>query len=71
MTVGLFNFGGNPMKFLRLPDLLSRLGVSRSWVYDQIRNGNFPKPLQIGPRSVAWLESDIEDWAFRLKGTPK
>ncbi|EOF6573670.1 helix-turn-helix transcriptional regulator, partial [Salmonella enterica] len=26
------------------------------------RTGVFPKSIKIGPSSVAWLESEIEEW---------
>jgi prophage regulatory protein len=46
---------------LRLPDLLRRVGMSRSWVYEQIAAGRFPKPVKIGVRSSVWLESEIAE----------
>lgn len=55
------------MQILRLKDVRSRLGISRSWLYDQLKNGRFPKPIQLGPRSIGWLEEDIENW-LRSKG---
>lgn len=55
------------MQILRLKDVRARLGTSRSWIYDQLKNGRFPKPIQLGPRSIGWLEADIEDW-LRSKG---
>ena len=24
--------------------------------------GRFPRPVKIGPRAVAWVESEIDDW---------
>ncbi|WP_338405370.1 AlpA family phage regulatory protein [Pantoea ananatis] len=26
----------------------------------------FPKPLQLGKKSVGWLESDLEQWIINL-----
>lgn len=51
-----------PTRILRLPAVLNRIGISRSSFYVLIENGEFPKPINLGARSVGWLESDAEDW---------
>ena len=48
--------------FLRRRTVEAKTGLSRSSIYARIADGTFPKPIRIGPRSVAWLESDIEAW---------
>lgn len=50
------------IKFLRLPEVKSRTGFSRSSIYLFVQNGTFPRPVRIGGRAVAWLESDIDAW---------
>ncbi len=47
---------------LRLPKVKSITGLSRSTIYLRIAEGNFPKQINLGSRSVGWLESDIQDW---------
>ena len=49
-------------KILRLPDVLQRCGLSRSSLYSQVAEGEFPKPVKISTRSVGWVESDLDDW---------
>lgn len=49
-------------KILRLPEVLATVGTSRSFVYDQIRTGKFPKPIKLGSRASGWRLSDIEAW---------
>lgn len=51
-----------PTSVLRLPVVRSRTGLSRSTIYARVSKGTFPKPISLGPRTVAWLESEIEDW---------
>lgn len=46
----------------RLPAVLSRVGMKRSWVYAEISAGRFPAPLKIGPWSVGWLRADVVAW---------
>ena len=53
---------GNPKKFLRLPDVIERTGYGRSTIYEMIGGGRFPSPVHLGPRAVAWLESEVEAW---------
>ncbi|CUH64651.1 putative transcriptional regulator [Thalassovita autumnalis] len=50
------------MKFLRLPEVKSRTGFSRSSIYLFVQNGTFPRPVRIGGRAVAWLETEIDAW---------
>ncbi|WP_423679958.1 MULTISPECIES: helix-turn-helix transcriptional regulator [unclassified Undibacterium] len=47
-------------KFIRLRRVLEIMPVSRSTWYAGINSGRFPKPFKIGPRAVAWLQSDID-----------
>ena len=49
-------------RILRLPTVKARTGLSRSTIYSRISDGNFVRPVKIGPRSVGWLESEIEAW---------
>ena len=48
--------------FLRRPEVERRTGLSRSTLYDKMDTGEFPKPIRLSGRSVAWLESEIADW---------
>jgi prophage regulatory protein len=49
-------------RLLRLPDVKSATGLSKSTIYARMSEGNFPKQISIGPRLVVWLESDIQQW---------
>lgn len=51
-------------RFLRLPEVMKITALSRSSIYLNISENKFPKPINIGIRSVAWLESDINDWVL-------
>ena len=48
--------------FLRLSDIVDRLGVSRSTVYKWVDEGRFPESVSLGGRAVAWRRVDIEAW---------
>ena len=49
-------------RFLRISEVLDRVGVSRPTIYRWMREGTFPKQIAIGANSVVWLESDITKW---------
>lgn len=54
--------GESPEKFLRLPQVKAMTGLGRTRVYRLIGEGAFPRPVRLGPQSVAWLQSEIESW---------
>ena len=47
---------------IRLPAVKARTGLSRSTIYLLIAQDKFPKQISLGPRSVGWLENEIDDW---------
>jgi len=47
---------------IRLPIVKERTGLSRSTIYLRISEGSFPKPVSLGSRAVAWIESEIDGW---------
>ena len=51
------------VSFLRLPELKSVTGLSKSSLYALIRAKTFPSPVQLGPRTVAWVRSEVRQWA--------
>ena len=49
-------------RILRLNEVISRTGLSRSSIYAYMQESTFPKSISLGARAVGWLESDIEGW---------
>lgn len=47
---------------LRLPEVKQRTGLSKSTIYLRMNEGEFPKTIPLGPRSVGWLQSEIDNW---------
>jgi prophage regulatory protein len=50
------------LRFLRLPEVVSTTGLSRASIYRFVSTGNFPAPVSIGPRAVAWSSAAVSDW---------
>ena len=49
-------------RILRLPEVVSLTGLSKSGVYQAIQDNNFPKPLKLGKRASGWLQSEVSGW---------
>jgi predicted DNA-binding transcriptional regulator AlpA len=47
--------------FLRLPQVLQFIPVSRSTWWAGIQTGRFPKGCKLGPRTTAWRVEDIRE----------
>jgi prophage regulatory protein len=47
---------------LRLPAVLSRTGLSRSTIYQWMKERRFPQSITLGIKAVGWSESDISNW---------
>lgn len=50
------------IKLLKLPEVISLAGKSRSSIYAAIQKGEFPAPVRIGPRAVAWTSTSLGEW---------
>ncbi|WP_366941773.1 AlpA family transcriptional regulator [Asticcacaulis sp.] len=50
------------MRIVRLPEVKTLTGLSRSTVYERIREGGFPKPVGLGGRNVGWVEREVIAW---------
>ncbi|WP_136415545.1 AlpA family transcriptional regulator [Herbaspirillum sp. ST 5-3] len=50
------------IEFLKLAVVMGKTGKSRSSIYQAIKDGEFPAPVRIGPRAVAWTSTSIAEW---------
>ena len=48
-------------QLIRLPQVMARTGMSRSWLYGAIAQKRFPAPAKIG-RASGWDAAAIDDW---------
>ena len=49
-------------KILRRHAVKETTGLSDSSLDRAVRDGSFPKPVQLGARAVGWLSDEIEAW---------
>ncbi|WIJ48711.1 helix-turn-helix transcriptional regulator [Enterobacter roggenkampii] len=53
-------------KLIRLPEVKRRTGFGKTWIYTLIRAGKFPKQVKTGLRSIAFIESEIDEWIYKI-----
>ena len=49
-------------KFIRLPEVMALTGCKRTFIYQKIQDGDFPKQVKIGVSGCAWVLDEIESW---------
>lgn len=50
------------MRLIKLKEVIEKTSLGHSSIYKFIAEGSFPKQVSLGAKSVAWLESEIDDW---------
>ena len=51
--------------FLRVPQVLERVGISRAQLYKLVSLGEFPRQIRICQKISVWLSSDVDQWIDR------
>ena len=49
-------------RFLRISEVLQMTGMGKTFIYDRMRDGTFPKQIQLGSRTVVWNEQEVTKW---------
>ena len=57
-----------PGRLLRLPEVMARVGLKRSAIYQRMADGRFPRSRSLGPKCTVWIESEIDDWIRDVAG---
>ena len=52
--------------FLRLPQILAIIPISKSAWWEGCRTGRFPKPVKLAPRTTVWRAEDIAAFINRV-----
>ncbi|WP_076424559.1 AlpA family transcriptional regulator [Aquipseudomonas alcaligenes] len=55
-----------PNRFIKLAAVREYTSLSTSEIYRRIAAGTFPTQVTLGPKSVAWVESEILQWCDAL-----
>jgi len=49
-------------RMIKLPEVMSMTGLSRSSIYLLIKKGNFPPQVKLSTRSSGWFWREINNW---------
>lgn len=52
--------------FLRLPQVLQQIPVSKSTWWQWVKDGKAPKPVKLSPQITCWKSEDIQSLIVKL-----
>lgn len=55
-----------PLRLIRLPDVIARVGIKRSMIYRLMSEERFPRSRSLGPKCAVWVESEIDEWILQI-----
>ena len=50
------------VRLIRRKEVQDKTGLGASSIYAMMKQGDFPKPITLSERRVAWIESEIDNW---------
>ena len=51
-----------PLRFMRMREVIEMVGVSRATIYRWMDAGDFPRSIALGGNSIAWSEKSVKEW---------
>ncbi len=51
-----------PLALIKLPEVLRRTALGKTTIYTLIKSGEFPAQISLGGKSVAFIESEVNQW---------
>lgn len=48
-------------RLLRLPTVISMVGLGKTTIYDMMKEGSFPRPRRVRNLSL-WAETEVQAW---------
>ncbi len=61
-----------PIRILRLSEVIRVTGLRKTALYELQSIGAFPVSVQLTPRSVGWVENEVQLWlAAKLADRPR
>ena len=57
------------LQILRLREVMQKTGMGRTWIYDHMADGTFPKSFPLGVRCVGWYEHEVDAWLEGMAAT--
>jgi prophage regulatory protein len=57
-------------RFLSMRQVLERVNLCRTTLYERMEAGTFPQSVPLGPKRIAFVESQIDAWMQARISTP-
>lgn len=51
-----------PLRILRLAEVTAKVGLRKTQIYGLMKQGKFPKAVELTERCVGWLEHEVDAW---------
>jgi prophage regulatory protein len=58
------------MRLIRRPELLRKTGLSATTIYELEKAGDFPKHVNLTPRTAVWDEAAVDEWLRKRMKSP-
>jgi prophage regulatory protein len=58
-------------RILRLEEVKHRTGLGRTCIYNWIKEGRFPRQINLGARAVGWSDHEINAWIEERKNASR
>lgn len=53
-------------RLIKLPEVRRKTGHGTTKIYELEAKGDFPKRVKLTPRSVAWVEDEVDEYVASL-----
>lgn len=47
---------------IKISEVSNRAGICKSYIYKLISQNRFPRPVKVGSRAIAFVESEVDEW---------
>jgi prophage regulatory protein len=61
--------GEQEERLIALQEVIHRVGLKKTAIYERIKRGDFPKSRSLGGKRVAWVQSEISAWIQNIAQT--
>jgi len=51
-----------PSDLIRIKEVMAMTGVSRTFIHKHRKDGDFPEPIHLSSKSIAWVRSSVDGW---------
>ena len=51
------------IEFIKLPEVRRITSMGTTFIYEKAKQGEFPRQVKLGTKSVAWIRAEVQEWA--------